>query len=107
VATGFAFSYVVGYFLAFDISSFSFFSLSEHVVFALWALPIAIGAPSLGARSAGAVRLALGSTLGVGALPRSDVSGHLSRPAQAHDEESAPTRKFSTLDLSAVAPKLE
>ena len=43
-ATGFAFAFVVGYFLAFDIAWFPFFSLSEHVVFALRALPIAIGA---------------------------------------------------------------
>jgi hypothetical protein len=34
-------------FLAFDISWFPFFSLSEHVVFALRALPIAIGASVL------------------------------------------------------------
>jgi hypothetical protein len=44
VAAGFAFSYVVGYFLAFDISWFPFFSLSEHIVFAIRALPIAIAA---------------------------------------------------------------
>lgn len=44
VASGFAFAFVVGYFLAFDIAWFPFFSLSEHVVFALRALPIAIGA---------------------------------------------------------------
>jgi hypothetical protein len=44
VSGGFAFSYVVGYFLAFDISWFPFFSLSEHMVFAIRALPIAIGA---------------------------------------------------------------
>ena len=42
--SGFAFAYVVGYFFAFDIAWFPFFSLSEHVVFALRALPIAIGA---------------------------------------------------------------
>jgi hypothetical protein len=44
MASSFAFAYVVGYFYAFDISWFSFFSLSEHLVFALRALPIAIGA---------------------------------------------------------------
>jgi hypothetical protein len=44
VAGGFAFAYVVGYFLALDIFWFPFFSLSEHVVFAVRALPIAIGA---------------------------------------------------------------
>jgi hypothetical protein len=43
VAGAFAFAFVVGYFLAFDISWFAFFTLSEHVVFALRALPIAIG----------------------------------------------------------------
>jgi hypothetical protein len=43
VASSFAFAYVVGYFYAFDISWFTFFSLSEHLVFALRALPIAIG----------------------------------------------------------------
>ena len=43
VAGAFAFAYVVGYFLAFDISWFAFFTLSEHVVFALRALPVAIG----------------------------------------------------------------
>jgi hypothetical protein len=44
VAAGFAFAFVVGYFLAFDIFWFPFFSLSEHVVFAVRAFPIAIGA---------------------------------------------------------------
>jgi hypothetical protein len=44
VASCFAFAYEVGYFFAFDIAWFPFFSLSEHVVFALRALPIAIGA---------------------------------------------------------------
>jgi hypothetical protein len=44
LASGFAFAFVVGYFLAFDIAWFPFFSLSEHVVFALRVLPIAIGA---------------------------------------------------------------
>jgi hypothetical protein len=44
VMSGFAFAYVVGYFLAFDIAWFPFFSLSEHVVFALRALPIAVAA---------------------------------------------------------------
>jgi hypothetical protein len=44
VASSFAFAFVVGYFFAFDIAWFPFFSLSEHVVFALRALPIAIGA---------------------------------------------------------------
>jgi hypothetical protein len=44
LASTFAFAFVVGYFLAFDISWFPFFSLSEHVVFALRALPIALGA---------------------------------------------------------------
>jgi hypothetical protein len=44
VASGFAVAYNVGYFLAYDISWLPFFSLSEHVVFALRALPIAIGA---------------------------------------------------------------
>jgi hypothetical protein len=43
VAGAFAFAYVVGYFLAFDISWFPFFTLSEHVVFAVRALPVAIG----------------------------------------------------------------
>lgn len=43
-ATSFAFAYVVGYFLAFDIFWFPFFSLSEHIVFAIRALPVAIGA---------------------------------------------------------------
>jgi hypothetical protein len=43
IGSGFAFAYVVGYFSAFDISWFPFFSLSEHVVFALRALPVAIG----------------------------------------------------------------
>ena len=44
VASGFAVAYNVGYFLAYDISWLPFFSLPEHVVFALRALPIAIGA---------------------------------------------------------------
>lgn len=43
VAGAFAFAYVVGYFLAFDVSWFAFFTLSEHIVFALRALPVAIG----------------------------------------------------------------
>jgi hypothetical protein len=44
LASIFAFSYVVGYFYASDISWFPFFSLSEHLVFAIRALPTAIGA---------------------------------------------------------------
>jgi hypothetical protein len=40
----FAFAYVVGYFFAFDIAWFSFFTFSEHLVFALRALPVAIAA---------------------------------------------------------------
>jgi hypothetical protein len=44
VAPAFAFAFVVGYFLAFDISWFPLFSLSEHIVFAIRAFPIAIGA---------------------------------------------------------------
>jgi hypothetical protein len=43
VASSFAFAFVVGYFYAFDVSWFAFFSLSEHLVFALRALPVAIG----------------------------------------------------------------
>ena len=39
-----AFGYVVGYFYAFDIAWFPFFGLSDHVVFALRALPIALTA---------------------------------------------------------------
>lgn len=44
VASSFAFTYVIGYFYAFDIAWFTFFTLSEHVTFALRALPMAIGA---------------------------------------------------------------
>ena len=44
MASIFAFTYVVGYFYAFDIAWFPFFSFAEHLVFALRALPIAIGA---------------------------------------------------------------
>ena len=44
MASVFAFTYVVGYFYAFDIAWFPFFSFTEHLVFALRALPIAIGA---------------------------------------------------------------
>lgn len=40
----FAYSHVIGYFLATDISWFPFFTLSEHVVFAIRALPLAVGA---------------------------------------------------------------
>ena len=43
VASCFAFAFVVGYFYAFDIPWFAFFSFTEHLVFALRALPIAIG----------------------------------------------------------------
>lgn len=43
VATVFAFAFNVGYFSAIDISLFSLFSVSEHVVFAIRALPVAIG----------------------------------------------------------------
>jgi hypothetical protein len=39
-----AFAYVVGYFYAFDIAWFPFFGLSDHIVFALRALPIAFAA---------------------------------------------------------------
>jgi len=44
IATSFAFAFNVGYFLAIDIAWFSLFSLSEHMVFALRALPIGIAA---------------------------------------------------------------
>jgi hypothetical protein len=44
IGSGFAFAYVVGYFYAFDVAWFPFFSLSEHLVLALRALPMAIGA---------------------------------------------------------------
>jgi hypothetical protein len=43
-ASIFAFAYVIGYFYAFDISWFAFFTFSEHLVFALRALPMAVGA---------------------------------------------------------------
>jgi hypothetical protein len=43
VATIFAFAFNVGYFSAIDISLFSLFSVSEHVVFAIRTLPVAIG----------------------------------------------------------------
>jgi hypothetical protein len=42
LGTGVAIAYNFGYFLAFDIDYFSFFSLTEHIVFALSALPIAL-----------------------------------------------------------------
>jgi hypothetical protein len=42
--SGFAFAYVIGYFLAFDIAWLPFFSLSEHIVFGLRALPFAVAA---------------------------------------------------------------
>jgi hypothetical protein len=44
VISAFAFAYVVGYFFSFDIAWFSFFTLSEHLVFAVCAPPVAIGA---------------------------------------------------------------
>jgi hypothetical protein len=44
LTSSFAFAYVVGYFYAFDIGWFPFFTVSDHLVFALRALPIAIGA---------------------------------------------------------------
>jgi hypothetical protein len=40
----FAYAYVIGFFLASDLAWFSFFSLSEHVVFAFRAIPLAVGA---------------------------------------------------------------
>ena len=43
-ASAFAFAFVVGYFSAYDLAWFPFFSLSEHLVLALRALPMAIGA---------------------------------------------------------------
>jgi len=44
LASLFALTYVVGYFYAFDIAWFPFFSFTEQLVFALRALPTAIGA---------------------------------------------------------------
>jgi hypothetical protein len=41
IATSFAFAFNVGYFTA-DIGWFSIFSLQEHVVFALRAIPVAV-----------------------------------------------------------------
>jgi hypothetical protein len=43
----FAFSYVVGYFYGINITFYSFFSVTEQVVFALQALPIALGGSML------------------------------------------------------------
>jgi hypothetical protein len=42
ISTSFAFAFNVGNFFAIDISWFTLFSLSEHVVFALRAIPVAI-----------------------------------------------------------------
>jgi hypothetical protein len=42
-ATVFAFAFNVGYFSAIDISLFTLFNVSEHVVFAIRALPVAVG----------------------------------------------------------------
>jgi hypothetical protein len=47
VLSFFAYAYVIGYFLASDLAWFSFFSLSEHVVFAFRALPLAVGASAI------------------------------------------------------------
>jgi hypothetical protein len=44
IIPAFAFAFNIGYFSAIDIGWFTFFDLSEHIVFALKALPIAIGA---------------------------------------------------------------
>src|SRR5271163_2654638 len=44
IASIFAFAFVIWYFYAYDIAWFPFFSFSEHLVFALRALPIALGA---------------------------------------------------------------
>jgi hypothetical protein len=43
-APAFAFSFVIGYFGGIDISWLSFFSISDQVLFALRALPVAITA---------------------------------------------------------------
>jgi hypothetical protein len=43
IAPAFAFSFNVGYFFAIDISWFTFFTLSEHIVFAIKVLPVGIG----------------------------------------------------------------
>jgi hypothetical protein len=43
----FAVSFAVGYFYAFDISWFSLFSITEHFVFAIRSLPVAVGATFL------------------------------------------------------------
>jgi hypothetical protein len=43
-ASAFAFAFDIGYFYSIDIGWFSFFSLSEHVAFALRTLPIALAA---------------------------------------------------------------
>jgi hypothetical protein len=42
LASLFAFAYVVGYFYAYDITWFSFFTLTEHLVFALRSIPVAL-----------------------------------------------------------------
>jgi hypothetical protein len=42
LASLFAFAYVIGYFYAYDITWFPFFTLTEHLVFALRAIPFAI-----------------------------------------------------------------
>ena len=44
IATSFAFAYDIGYFSAIDINRFTFFTLPEHVLFAIQAFLIALGA---------------------------------------------------------------
>jgi hypothetical protein len=44
IAPTFAFAFNIGYFIAIDINWFTLFDLTEHMVFAIKALPIAIGA---------------------------------------------------------------
>jgi hypothetical protein len=44
IAAVFAFAYVIGYFYAYDIAWFPFFSFAEHLVFAIRALLVAVGA---------------------------------------------------------------
>ena len=45
--TTFAIAFNVGYFSALDISWFTLFSVSDHVVFSVRALPVAVGASVL------------------------------------------------------------
>ena len=75
--SSFAFAYVVGYFSVFDIAWFPFFTLQEHIVFALRAIPIAIAVTAILLVPVTISTLELTPTTDEQSNPKTSSQGHL------------------------------